>query len=400
MSALGTPVRVTPADLGEVRGALADTTGTLSFAGAGTKRFWGSPGGTPDVTVATGRLDQLVEHSAGDMVAVLQPGLPLATLQTALAAHGQRLAIDPPGQAQGATIGGTYAADDAGPLRHRFGTLRDLVIGVTAVLADGTVAHAGGRVVKNVAGFDLAKLLCGSLGTLAFVGELVVRLHPLPQVASTVRVPADAQTATRLALAVAASPVVASAVDWRSGPPGALSVRLEGRPAGIAAQADAVRRVIAATAGREVAGRAEIADGADTAALAGDHAGVDGETVARAATLPGDLQLVADALARAAAAEQVEAVLASHAGVGLHTARLRGGDAAAHAAVVRGWRAAVVARGGSVVLRRRMPGVDGLVDAWFDDPAYAPGALALMRRVKAQLDPGGRCAPGVFVGGI
>lgn len=400
MRAAGAPVTVSPADLAEVRAAMTDTTGALAFAGTGTKRQWGSPGVPAEVVVTTGALDQLVDHSAGDMIAVVQPGLPLAALQAALAAHGQRLAIDPPAQGEGATLGGTFAADDAGPLRHRFGTLRDLAIGVTAVLADGTVAHAGGRVVKNVAGFDLGKLLCGSLGTLAFVAELVVRLHPLPEAIRTVRVPADTETGTRLALAVAASPVVASAVDWQSGASGMLSVRLEGRPAGVAAQADALRTIIAATAGREVAGRAQTLDGSDTAALAMAHAGVEGETVARAATLPDDLAAAADALARAAADQRVEAALASHTGVGLHTARLRGGDAAGHAAVVRRWRAAVVARGGSVVLRRRVPGVDGLVDAWFDDPASAPSALALMRRVKAQLDPDGRCAPGSFVGGI
>lgn len=408
------PVTVNPADLGEVRAALGDTTGVLSFVGAGTKRAWGSPGAAAEVVVATGALDRLVEHSAGDMIAVVQPGLPLSALQSALAAHGQRLAIDPPAAERGATVGGIFAAGDAGPLRHRFGTLRDLAIGVTAVLADGTVAHAGGRVVKNVAGFDLTRLLCGSLGTLAFVAELVVRLHPLPEVSRTLRVPADPAAATRLTLAIAASPLVVAAVDWRSddqsGPsgPGLLSVRLEGRPAGVAAQADTLRALIAATTGSGIASQAELLDGADAgpvavadaAALAAAHTGVDGETVARAATLPGDLAVAAEALARATAAGPVEAALASHAGVGLHSARLRGGDPAAHAAVVRRWRAAVVARGGSVVLHRRIPGVDGLVDAWYDDPASAPSALGVMRRVKAQLDPGNRCAPGSFVGGI
>jgi glycolate oxidase FAD binding subunit len=122
--------------------------------------------------------------------------------------------------------------------------------------------------------------------------------------------------------------------------------------------------------------------------------------VARAATLPGDLEAAAAALARSAGRQGVEAELASHAGTGLHTARLRGGDAAAQAEVVRRWRAAVTPRGGTVVLRRRLPGVDDLVDPWFDAPAGAPSSLALMRRVKASLDPEGRCAPGRFVGGI
>lgn len=407
MTALGAPVRVVPADLGQVRAALAGTTGTLAFRGAGTKRQWGAPGAGADVVVETGGLDQLVEHSAGDMVALVQPGLPIAQLQADLAREGQRLAVDPPATDRGATLGGVFTTDDAGPLRHRFGTLRDLAIGVTAVLADGTVAHAGGRVVKNVAGFDLVKLLCGSLGTLAFVAELVVRLHPLPEVTRTVRVPADPATATRLALALAASPVVASAVEWQAGDgdaAGLLAVRLEGRPAGVAAQAGTIRDVVVASEGREVAARAEDLEGDDERVLATAavqaHEGTEGETVARAATRPGDLAAAAAALALAAGEAGIDATLASHAGVGLHTARLRGGDAAAHAAVVRGWRAAITARGGTVVVRRRIPGVDGLVDPWFDDPAAAPSALGVMRRVKAQLDPGNRCAPGSFVGGI
>jgi glycolate oxidase FAD binding subunit len=393
VSAVGAAAVVRPGDLGEARAALRDSAEVVWFRGGGTKLDWGAAGQPPGVVVDTRGLDRIVEHSAGDMIAVVQPGLALADLQRALAGSGQRLALDPPGEAAGATIGGLFATDDAGPLRHRFGTLRDLAIGVTAVLADGTVFHAGGKVVKNVAGFDLVRLLCGSLGTLALVTELVVRLHPVPETVRTVRVPADAATATRLTLALAAAPIVPAAVDWHGG---ALLVRLEGRPAGVAAQAGALRQLVAAPCDD----LDDAAAGDAWAAVARAHRGEDGETVVRAATPVSALAGTAGALRRAAAVAGVEAELSSHAGWGLHTARLRGGGAGAHAEVVRAWRRAVAAQGGTVVLRRRLDGVDALVDPWYDEPAQAPSALAVMRRVKAQLDPGGRCAPGRFVGGI
>jgi glycolate oxidase FAD binding subunit len=370
--------------LEEARASLADSTGVVRFRGAGTKQDWGAAGKPPDAIIDTAGMDALVEHSAGDMIAIVQPGLPLSRLQADLAGSGQRLALDPASEAEGATLGGLFATGEAGPLRYRYGTLRDLAIGVTAVLADGTVAHAGGRVVKNVAGFDLVRLLCSSLGTLALVAELVVRLHPLPEAARTVRRPADAAEATRLALALAASPLEPVSVEWQGG---ALLVRFEGRPAGVRAQFDGLTAL--------APGDWDDADLDPVAAR-----GVVGETVARGTTLPADLPAAAAALSRAAAQAGVEAELASSVGLGVHTARLRGGDAAAHAAVVRAWRRDLVALGGSCVLHRRAEGVDGLVDPWYDEPSQAPSALAVMRRVKEQLDPDGRLAPGRFVGGM
>lgn len=377
---------VRPADLDAARAAITGSMGVLRFAGAGTKADWGAAGAPPDLVVDTRGMDRLVEHSAGDMIAIVEPGLALADLQAALAGSGQRLALDPPHPQ--ATLGGLFAANDAGPLRHRYGTLRDVAIGVTAVLSDGTVAHAGGRVVKNVAGFDLVRLLCGSLGTLALVARVIVRLHPVPETARTLRIPADAAAATRLTLALAAAPLEPAAVDWHQG---ALLVRFEGRPAGVDAQSQGLRRL----AGEAEEAAEDVWDG-----VAGAHAGEQGETVARGATLPSGLADAARALDLAAEEHDVEARLSSHAGVGLHTVRLRGGDAAAHAAVVRAWRRALTRAGGSVILRRRLPGVDDSVDAWFDEPDQAPSALKVMRAVKQRLDPAGRCAPGRFVGGI
>ncbi|MGH9068275.1 MAG: FAD-binding oxidoreductase, partial [Acidimicrobiales bacterium] len=225
------PARLRPTTLVEAREAMVEAAGVVAVTGAGTKAGWGPAGRLPDLVVETTGLDRLVAHNHGDLTAVVEAGLPLARLQEHLAGAGQWLALDPASEARGATVGGILAAGDAGPRRHRYGTMRDLVIGATVVLTDGAVARSGGQVIKNVAGYDLAKLLCGSFGTLGLVTEVSVRLHPRPPASTTVVVPAAPGPATALVVALAASPVVPSAVDWADG---ALWVRIEGPPEGVA----------------------------------------------------------------------------------------------------------------------------------------------------------------------
>jgi FAD/FMN-containing dehydrogenase len=133
-------------------------------------------------------LTRILEHDPGDQTCTVEAGVRLSDLQTALAASGQRLSLDPPGDP---TIGALLAENLSGPLRHRCGTPRDLVLGATLVLGDGTIASSGGKVVKNVAGYDLARLVCGSQGRLAFVARASFRLHPLPRASATVVVESD-----------------------------------------------------------------------------------------------------------------------------------------------------------------------------------------------------------------
>ena len=189
--------------------------------------------------LSTAKLDALVTHEAGDLICVAQAGMRLADLQAALALdaeHRQRLMLDPPhGDAQ--TLGGIVAANASGPLRTRYGAPRDLVIGARFVLSDGTVTRTGGRVVKNVAGYDLAKLLCGSLGTLAVVTEVAFRLHPLADAARTVALDdATPEAVAAFAQALATAPVVPAACEavW---PDGALLVRVESSEDGAERQA-------------------------------------------------------------------------------------------------------------------------------------------------------------------
>ena len=176
--------------------------------------------------LTTDGLDRILEHEAGDLTCTVEAGIRLSALQAALGEAGQRLALDPPGDP---TIGACLAANLSGPLRHRFGAPRDLVLGVTLVLADGTVANAGGKVVKNVAGYDLGKLVCGSRGTLALIARVSLRLHPIPVAASTVVVETDDATAVIAALAI--SPLQPSAIDVLH--PGRVAALFEGGRAGV-----------------------------------------------------------------------------------------------------------------------------------------------------------------------
>ena len=187
--------------------------------------------------LATDRLDRILEHEAGDLTCTVEAGIRLSALQSALARHGQRLALDPPGDP---TIGACLAANLSGPLRHRFGAPRDLVLGVTLVLADGTIANAGGKVVKNVAGYDLGKLVCGSRGTLALIARVALRLHPIPAAAATLVVETD--DAAGAVAALLRSPLQPSALDILH--PGRVCVLVEGAAAAVADQLDRARALV------------------------------------------------------------------------------------------------------------------------------------------------------------
>ena len=390
MSDLDTARVLRPAGLAEVREAVLDSAGPLLFRGSGSKLHWGRPPDAVDVVVDARALDDVLAYDPADATVAVQAGIALAALQEVLAEHDQWLAIDPPAVEAGATIGGILAADDAGPRRLAYGTMRDLVIGATYVLADGTIARTGGRVIKNVAGYDMAKLLCGSLGTLAFVAEVILRVHPRPAASLTARVPADARAAAGLSTRLGAAPIEPVAVEWADG---ALWVRLTGHPDALTDQAGRLPAVL---------GTGEVETLADdderrawqrlVAALAGD----DGQTVVRGACLPSDLPVAVEGLARAAGEAGVAADIGAHAMLGVMTARLSGGDAGGHAACVAGWRERLRQLGGHAVVRRHVPDPDGVIDVW----GPPPSAIALMRAVKRRLDPDNRCAPGRFVGGI
>jgi glycolate oxidase FAD binding subunit len=343
----------------DLAAALAEAEGTVRVHGAGTKRGWA--GGAADVELSTAELDEIVEHNEGDLTAVLQAGVPLARAQQRFAEAGQMLALDPPDL--GATIGGLAATNDSGPLRARYGGVRDLVVGMRVALADGTVAKSGGKVIKNVAGYDLAKLFVGSFGRLGAILEVSVRLHPLPpSTATAVGRSSDPDALGRAALALSHARLEQMGLDvrWENGE-GAVLARFGGTTA--VPQAEAAARLL---------GDAEIVEEDDAIWQAQrDAQRSPGGLVVKVSAVQTDLPELCR-LARAHGA-----TLAGRAGLGLHWLRLDEGD---HAGLVQ----AVRERFTAVVLDHPA----GLEPGPFE-PADA-GARLLARRVKERFDPEGR----------
>jgi glycolate dehydrogenase FAD-binding subunit len=191
--------------------------------------------------LSTAGLDRVLEHEAGDLTCTVEAGIRLSALREVLAGSGQRLSLDPPGDP---TVGACLARRLSGPLSHRYGTPRDLVLGVTLVLGDGTVASSGGKVVKNVAGYDLGKLICGSEGRLALIARVALRLHPLPAASATLVVETDDPAGVVRALR--RSQLQPSALDGLH--PGRVAVLFEGRERAVAAQLGAARALVGGSA--------------------------------------------------------------------------------------------------------------------------------------------------------
>ncbi len=379
----------TPSDAADL---LADAGGSILIRGGGSKLDWGGRVEDPDLIVDTTAMSGLLTHNAADMTASVRAGTPLQTLQAYLADSGQWLAIDPPAAARGATIAGLMATGDSGPSRLSYGGMRDLVIGVTLVLVDGTIARSGGHVIKNVAGYDLAKLMNGSLGTLALIAEVVLRLHPRPQSSVTVAGLADVEQAAAASAALTASPLGPSAVEW-IGESQDLLVRLDGSAAHVeAASAEAITLL------REHGVDADVLEPDVAASTWKSHTdavqGRQGESVARICGLPSDLPSVAAAATRLSGDHALDVALASSPALGIHTVRFSGADARGHAAAMSDLRDHVQHQGASVLLRSRPPEVDTHLDALGEPPS----TLAVLRRIKAAFDPAARLAPGRFGG--
>ncbi len=379
------PTELRPRSTEDVAAELAQTSAAghaVRIAGAGTKLGWGRADGRYDALLCTGNMDRIREHNAGDLTAVLEAGVPLAAAQERFAAAGQMLALDPWLGADGqATVGGVLATADSGPLSHRYGSPRDLVLGMTVVLGDGTVSRSGGQVIKNVAGYDVAKLFCGSYGTLGVIASVNVRLHPLPQsTATAVGQAGDPALLASAARAMAAAPLELEALDvsWDDGT-GRLLARCGG------AKADPRARRAASLMGQAGLTLTEVAED-DEALWAAQRA--------RQRSRDG-------AVLRVAAAP-------SRLGEVLRAARASGGRVVARAAFGLGYVTvepeaaqrfvADLPEGTPWIVLDGPDPVRGALDPW--GPSASQATTELMHRVKARFDPARTCNPGLFVGGI
>jgi glycolate oxidase FAD binding subunit len=432
--------------------------------GSGTRLAWGAPPAGCDLVVDTSRMNKVLEHAAGDLVVRVQAGVGLDQLASLLAEAGQRLALDPPaaaprpgpadgtalpgpahgttlpgpahgttlpGPAHGTTrpapphggagtIGGVLATGAAGPLRLRYGTPRDLAIGITVVRADGTVASSGGKVVKNVAGYDLGKLFAGSYGTLGLIVEAAFRLHPQPAASSFVTLDAAGPDEARAAVAAAAgSPLAPSAVELdrpARGEPFRVGVLLEGDAEGVAERTARMTELL----GSGSAAPCPPASPFPPAWWRGGAAAAADGTLIRVAFWAAELARVLRAVDAAAAAAGIDPAIGGSAAAGvLYAAVAQDAPASAVARFVTDLRAEVGSgdharpgappqrgsgggslpgappqRGSAVVLHAPAE-VRAAVDLW----GPVPG-LGLMRAIKQQFDPQHMMAPGRFVGGI
>jgi glycolate oxidase FAD binding subunit len=351
---------------------------SVRIVGGATKIGWGHVTDPADVELHTSGLDRILEHNAGDLTAELEAGVPLAEAQRAFGEQGQMLALDPPlGDDPGATIGGIVATGDCGPLAHRYGGPRDLVVGARVALSDGTIAHSGGKVIKNVAGYDLAKLFTGSFGTLGLILSVNVRLHPVPAATTTaLGSSSDHQALAAAARGLASAPFELAALDiaWRNGR-GGLLARCDGP--------EARRR--------------------------GD----------RAARLMGDLglewvEVTADDESlwdrqRAGQRSRGQALIRVSAPASALAAVLSAADSCAGTVVGRVALGSIFIEldpdtvprlrkelppGVTAILLDAPPAIRAQIDPW--GPAARP-AVELMRRVKMRFDPTGTCNPGLFV---
>jgi len=355
---------------------------TVAPRGGGSKMTWGNRPAAADLIVSTRKLNQVVEHAWEDMTVIAQAGCTFAELQSTLAKHGQHLALDVLWP-EHATVGGVVATNDSGALRLRYGGVRDLIIGATIVLSDGTVAKSGGKVVKNVAGYDLQKLMTGALGTLGVITEAIFRLHPLPHVSRSLTFrTGDIASAMEMMMRVLDSKLVPTGMQLRADHSGAcaLDMRFEGIQEGVEAQIASLRTmtdVLNADADTQVwTARENLWSG-------------EPAVIVKISVLPSQIAEVCGAIAKAQA-ERPWTVVAY--AVGLITARLDG----ASLQQVLNLRRGVEALGGSLVTLECAIEWKGTFDVW----GSAGDTLPLMVRVKQQLDPAGTLNRGRFIGGI
>ena len=385
--------------------SLADKEGLrVVVRGGGTQLSLGSQPAGADLLLSTARLNQIIEHVPHDLTVTVEAGLPLVTLQEALAKANQWLALDPDLD-PAATIGGIIATNATGPRRLRYGGVRDQIIGVRVVLADGTIAKGGGKVVKNVAGYDLPKLFTGSLGTLGVIVSATFRLYPLPAASRTVYLTSSALTSLcDLSLQITSSTLVATAltIEGKTSQPDIyhMAVRFETSPEAAEDQATTLIEMATSKSGDIIQTPQVFKDEAEGQIWSQmlHHTSLPDDSHRRLAlkvsVLPTELARWLTALEQVCQRLQLEADWLAHAGHGLVFVDLAGDETALKTAVTELRQRAIEHRG-SVVVTEASPYLAAQLDVW--GPV---SGLEVMRNLKARFDPHTVLNPGRFVGGI
>ena len=367
--------------------------------GGATQLGMGTPPHGGDIALSTRRMNRVLEYAPHDLTVSVQAGVRLSDLQTTLAGSSQWLALDPD-LAPAATVGGLIATNVSGPRRLRYGGVRDQIIGVRVALPDGTLAKGGGKVVKNVAGYDLPKLFTGSLGTLGVIVSATFRLYPVLPFSRTILVAAaEPGPLCRVALQVTGSTLVPTALDVSgagAGDASTLTVRFE---SGVEASVeDQSRRFVEMAAGsgtpRTLTGEEERgfwASGGQEHGHAADGASV---ITTKTSVLPASVAGWLDQLGAVAGSRGLAVAYRAHVGHGLVETRWTG-DEVALAEAVGVLRTHAMDGRGSLVVTDAPPAFFALVDPW--GPV---AALDVMRRLKERFDPNGILNPGRFVGGL
>jgi glycolate oxidase FAD binding subunit len=371
----------------------------VAVVGGGTELGLGAPPARLEAVVSTRRLDRTIEYSPSDQVVCVEAGIPLSALQELLAKSRQRLACDPP-MPEAATVGGLVATAAFGPLRTRYGALRDLIIGVSILRADGTHARGGGKVVKNVAGFDLPKLAAGSLGTLGMIETATFRLHPLPEADATVCArDLEAVDVRRWVVGIRQAqlePAALAAIAAGGSTFRALA-RFEGFSAGVREQCDG-----AAAVARQLNRSADVLSSEEGAAAWDEQQRLrtQGNTRVKLATAPAEWPVVVSAVVPILMDVLSRGAVVAYPTLGI---AFVSGDldapstaASAFAAAVTRARACATSAKGSLVVQELPNEARATVDVWGPPPPSFP----LMRRIKERFDPEGRMNAGRFVGGL
>ena len=374
----GGAITVAPSNTDEVAAVLRfaqENRLTVAPYGGGTKQGWGYRV-EPALLLEIHRLNLLREHTWQDMTCTVEAGCTWSGLQSALAQHGQYVALDPLWP-DCATVGGIVATNDSGALRLRYGGLRDLIIGMTIVLADGTVANTGGKVVKNVAGYDLHKLMIGAFGTLGVITSVNFRLHAISQCTQSFTVSApEAEPLGKLMLALLHAQLSTVAIQLRSTPPGfALDIQLASLAEVLRTQAAALE-TLAQSDGLSLQGSADKIWNARQEQWTQD-------LVCKITMLPSDVARFAERVRGMGGQSVTQA-----------TGIMIAGFPTAAAGQLPQLRRDLEAASGSLTVLKQPPETG--LDCW----GTLPDSFALMREVKRRFDPEGILNPGRFLGKI